>query len=90
MFPIDGWGISIHVDAEANYIYVLTGSGATGGDQVYIYKPNGNLVEKFHVGSGSADVHVGADGEIYVLNFVYDEVNVFSNKGEKLRSFSTL
>jgi len=89
-FPINGWGISIHVDAEANYVYVLTGSGSTGGDRVCIYKSNGNLVEKFHVGSGSADVYVGANGEIYVLNFVNDEVNIFSNKGEKLRSFSTL
>jgi DNA-binding beta-propeller fold protein YncE len=89
-FRIDGHGIAIDVDAAGNYIYVLLGSGSTGGEKVYIYRPNGGLVEKFEVGSGTADIDALPSGEIYALSFVYDEVNVFSSKGERLRSFSTI
>jgi sugar lactone lactonase YvrE len=89
-FKTDGYGIAIDVDADGNYIYVLLGSGSTGGEELHIYRPDGALVEKFDVGSGTADIDADSAGNIYTLNFVYDEVNVFSSKGERLRSFSTL
>ena len=78
------------VDAEGDRIYVLTGSGSTGGGSVHIYGSDGGTVGKFDVGSGTADIDVDSTGKVYALNFVYDEVNVFSDKGERLRSFSTL
>jgi hypothetical protein len=89
-FRIDGWGIAIAVDAEGYYIHVLIGSGSTGGEKLYIYRSNGAVVEKFNVGTGTADIDVDASGNIYALSFVYDEVNIFSRKGERLRSFSTI
>ena len=89
-FRTDGWGIAIDVDAQGNYIYVLTGSDRSGGETLHIYRPNGGTVEKFDVGSGTADIDVDPSGNIYALNFVFDEVNVFSSKGELLRSFSTI
>ena len=89
-FRIDGWGIAIDVDPEGNHIYVLIGSGSTGGGQLHIYRPNGGIVEKFNVGTGTADIDVDPAGNIYALNFVYDEVNIFSSKGEKLGTFSTV
>jgi tetratricopeptide (TPR) repeat protein len=89
-FRIDGYGMAIDVSPQGNYIYVLIGSGTTGGEKLHIYRPNGSVAEKFDVGSGTADIDVDPEGEIYAINFVYDEVNVFSIKGEKLKSFSTL
>jgi hypothetical protein len=89
-FRIDGWGIAIAVDADGNYIHVLVGSGSTGGEKLYIYRPNGGTVEKFNVGAGTADIDVDAVGNIYALSFVYDEVSIFSRKGERIGSFSTM
>lgn len=89
-FRIDGYGISIAVDSEGKYIHVLIGSGSTGGEEVYIYRPNGAVVGKFDTGSGTADIDLDSAGNIYTLSFVYDEVNIFSREGDKLRSFSTI
>ncbi len=89
-FRIDGFGISIAVDSEGKYIHVLIGSGSTGGEEVYIYRPNGATAGKFPVGIGTADIDLDSAGNIYALSFVYDEVNIFSSEGDKLRSFSTI
>jgi len=89
-FRIDGDGIAIAVDAEGKYIHVLTGSSSTGGDKVYIYRPNGTAAGNFDVGSGTADIDIDSAGNIYALSFVLDEVSVFSREGDKLRSFSTV
>ena len=89
-FRTDGWGIAIAVDAEGYYIHVLTGSESTGGEKLYIYRPNGGIVEKFDVGPGTADIDVDASGNIYALSFIYDEVSIFSREGERLGSFSTI
>lgn len=89
-FRIDGAGIDIAVDAEGKYIHVLLGSGSTGGEEIYIYRPNGATVEKFNAGSGTADIDIDSAGNIYTLSFVYDAVNIFSRNGDKLKSFSTI
>ena len=89
-FRIDGTGIDIAVDAEGKYIHVLLGSGSTGGEEIYIYRPDGAVAEKFSIGSGTADIDIDSAGNIYALSFVYDEVNIFSRNGDKLRSFSTV
>ncbi|MFC1713613.1 VWA domain-containing protein [Candidatus Poribacteria bacterium] len=89
-FRIDGMGMDIAVDAEGKYIHVLLGSSSTGGDEIYIYRPDGAVVEKFNAGSGTADIDLDPAGNIYALSFIYDEVNIFSRKGNKLRSFSTI